>query len=131
MIRYKKIDNVRRVLLNCDTFVALRSSSGFTLVEAVVVVGITIILTSIMITYSRGSEQQILFFREQSLITSSILQAKGFAIHTFQPDFQPQFTGTESITPICGWGVHVEEETATDYPNTIIIFKRAVTLFYQ
>ncbi|MEK7612155.1 MAG: hypothetical protein AAB407_02345 [Patescibacteria group bacterium] len=99
------------------------SRKGFTLVEAVVVVGITIILTSILITYSRGSEQQILFFREQALITSAILQAKGFAIETFQPDFQPLFSGTETITPICGWGIHVEDETTNSYPNTIIIFK--------
>ncbi len=47
-MRYKKLHNVRRVLLNCDIFVALRSSSGFTVLELVVAMGIFITLMGII-----------------------------------------------------------------------------------
>jgi len=76
---------------------------GFTLVEAVVVVGIMVILTATLLGYTRTSEQQVVFFKEQSLLINALLRAKAFSIETFQPGLNP---GGERI---CGWGVHFDK----------------------
>jgi len=80
--------------------------TGFTLVEAIVVIGIMVILTAILLGYSRNSEKQIIFFKEESLLIGSILRAKGFAIETFQPEINPGVSLPSRI--ICGWGVNFD-----------------------
>jgi len=76
---------------------------GFTLVEIIIVLGITIMLTSVLIVYTRGGEKQIIFFKDQTVLVSSLLRAKAFAIETFQPKLQPGLDPAQEI--ICGWGV--------------------------
>ena len=87
---------------------------GFTLVEAVVVVGIAAILSSILIVYTRQGEKQVVFFKEQSLLVNSILRAKAFSIATFQPTLQPN----QNEDRICGWGVHFHKNS-----SSYLIFK--------
>lgn len=82
------------------------SQRGFTLVEAVVVIGIAVVLTGILTVYTRNSEKQIVFMKEQSLLVSSLLRAKAFSLETFQTGLNP---GLEpSGEKICGWGVHFD-----------------------
>ena len=80
--------------------------SGFTLIEILVVVSITALLSSILIVYSRVGERQILLFREQAKIINMILKSKSLALQTY-------VTGEK----ICGYGVHFEA------PRSVILFK--------
>ncbi len=85
--------------------------AGFTIIESIVVIAISVILTSILIVYSRASEKQVVFFKEQSLLVGAMLRAKAYAIETFQPSLQssPGFpVNTSALPKICGWGVHIE-----------------------
>lgn len=92
------------------------SQKGFSLVEALVVVSITVVLTSILVVHSRTSEKQIIFFRDQSLFVSAILRAKAFSIETFQPKLQPGLAPSVS-NRVCGWGVSFNKTN-----STLIIF---------
>ncbi|MEK7554692.1 MAG: hypothetical protein AAB518_01760 [Patescibacteria group bacterium] len=95
------------------------SQSGFSLVEALVVISITIILTSILVVHSRTSERQILFFREQSVLISALLRAKSFSIQTFQPELQPGLPSPSTADRVCGWGVHFDR---SDPLAPVIVF---------
>lgn len=70
---------------------------GFTLVEVLVVLGVTLILSSVLIVYSRASESQIILIREQAKVASSILRAKNLAMHAYN-----------SSATLCGYGVHFD-----------------------
>ncbi|HEY4499943.1 MAG TPA: prepilin-type N-terminal cleavage/methylation domain-containing protein [Candidatus Paceibacterota bacterium] len=80
--------------------------AGFTLVEVLVTLSITLILTTVMITYSRSGEQQILLFKEQAKIINVISRAKSLALQTFQ-----------SGANFCGYGVHFNAD------GTFILFR--------
>lgn len=82
------------------------SESGFTLIEMLVVVSITALLSSVLIIYSRIGERQILLLREQAKIVNMILKSKSLALQTY-------VTGEK----VCGYGVHFEE------PRSAILFK--------
>lgn len=71
---------------------------GFTLIEMVVVVGITVLLVATLLPYSRRGEQQIILFKEQALLLGSISRAKALSIEKRQ----------EAGEAICGWGVHLD-----------------------
>jgi len=94
-----------RFIIHNSKFKHLR---GFTIIELIVVVGITVILSTALITYSRTQEKQIVFFREQALIAGIIQKAKAFSIETFQPQLIPLFGGTPS-EKICGWGIQFRD----------------------
>jgi len=92
---------------------AKQNSRGFTLIELVVILGITTLLTAVLITYSRTGEKQIRLFRDQASAVNAILRAKSLAIQT-------QLNNPPTGGKICGYGVHFEE---TRY----IIFRDLVT----
>ena len=100
----------------------LKNKFGFSLIEALVVVSITVILTSVLVVHSRSSEKQIVFFRDQTLVISSILRAKAFSIETFQPELQPGLQPSPSSNRVCGWGVHFEKGSAPTTPSSLIVF---------
>ncbi len=82
--------------------------AGFTVLEMIVVLSIVIILTAILVVYTRDSEKQIIFFKEQSVLVAALLRAKSFAIETFQPTQQPGLgLPTEKV---CGWGVYFNKQ---------------------
>jgi len=85
------------------------------------VVGIAVVLTGILTVYTRNSEKQIVFMKEQSLLVSSLLRAKAFAIETFQTGLNPGLQ--PSGERICGWGVHFERNRGPNNPDRYIIFK--------
>ena len=82
---------------------------GFSLIEALVVISITILLTASLAVFSRSGEKQIAFFREESVLVSSVLRAKGFSIETFQPELEPGFAPPASGGRVCGWGIFFEK----------------------
>ena len=94
---------------------SFKKNSGFSLIESIVVIAVAVILTSIVVVYTRLSENQIIFFKEQSLLVSSILRAKAFSIETFQPEIQPGLD-TSITSKICGWGIYFEK-------NSYVIFR--------
>lgn len=70
---------------------------GFTLVEMLIVVAITAMLSSLLIIYNRTGEYQIVLFREQSKLASAIFRAKTLSVATFGNSEAP-----------CGYGVHFD-----------------------
>lgn len=92
---------------------------AFTLIEILITLGIMVMLTSILIVYSRRSEQQIALFKEQAKVVSIILRAKSLAIQTSAGDYQ---TGDPIL---CGYGVHFEYDPGTKN-NRYFIFKDLV-----
>jgi hypothetical protein len=75
----------------------------------IVVVSVIVLLTGSIIVYSRRSESQLVFFREQSLLTAALLRAKGFSIETFLPTQTLTGTGVAAPTKqVCGWGIHFD-----------------------
>ena len=84
-------------------------NAGFSLVEALVVISITVVLTGILVVHSKTSEKQIIFFREQSILISAILRAKAFSIETFQPELQPGLPTPSGANRVCGWGVYFDK----------------------
>ncbi|MCX6703022.1 MAG: prepilin-type N-terminal cleavage/methylation domain-containing protein [Candidatus Wolfebacteria bacterium] len=70
---------------------------GFTLVEMLIVVAITAMLSSLLIVYNRTGEYQIVLFREQSKLASAVFRAKTLSVATFGKSESP-----------CGYGVHLD-----------------------
>ena len=69
--------------------------SGFTLVEILVVVAITALLSGIAIVYSHVGQNQIALSVEESKIAQLILEAKELSIATYSTD-----------VATCGYGMH-------------------------
>lgn len=84
----------------------IQATGGFTLVEVLVTVSITAMLTSVLVLYSRTGERQILLFREQSKVINLIARSKSLALQTY-------IDGTSS----CGYGIHFS------LPDTMILFR--------
>ena len=82
------------------------STSGFTLIETLVVLSITALLSTVLILYSHIGENQIALFRDQSQVIGIIAKAKSLALQTYV-----------SGGAACGYGVHFT------LPNTVILFK--------
>ena len=74
----------------------LQEKKAFTLVEIMIVVAITAMLSSFAIGYSRISARQVTLFVEQNKIASLVLRAKSLTLSTYT---QPVAT--------CGYGVAV------------------------
>jgi len=83
-------------------------TKGFTLIELIVIVGILSLLSAYLVTYSKTGEKQIVFFKEQNILTSAIFRAKNLAVSTY---------GRGSANS-CGYGIHFNLGT----PQEIIIF---------
>lgn len=72
-------------------------NKGFTIAELLVVLGITAILFSSLVFYSRSAERQLILFKEQMKIITALQKAKSLAIVAF----------SESQTA-CGYGVNFD-----------------------
>lgn len=86
---------------------ALRSFSegGFTLIEILVVISVTLVLSGILIGYSREAGKQLILVNNQAKLVSLIARAKSLSIATFIENTLPSAPGSP-IT--CGYGVHVD-----------------------
>ncbi len=74
-----------------------RGRGGFTLIETLIVIAITTMLSGFAITYSRMSARQVALFIEEQKIAGLILRAKELAITAY---IQP--------TASCGYGVRID-----------------------
>ena len=84
-----------------------RFSAGYSLVELLIVVGITIFLSGVILAYNRSSERQIVLYRDQALIIGLLNRAKSLAAQKFNP------TGSPTDVP-CAFGLHFDE-TSSDF----------------
>ncbi|MDI6821186.1 MAG: type II secretion system protein [Patescibacteria group bacterium] len=91
-----------------------RSMSGFTIIETMVVVSITLLLSTMLIAYNRSSERQLIIFRDQAVIFGTLNRAKAQAIEKFN---FPVGIGRVS----CGFGVHFDASA-----NSFFIFADTV-----
>lgn len=77
-----------------------RGSEGFSLVELLVTILITMMLSGLVITYSSFGRAQIALYVEQAKIAQAISRAKSLAIASYA---SPQKN-------ICGYGFHIDYE---------------------
>ncbi|MBI4119685.1 MAG: type II secretion system protein [Parcubacteria group bacterium] len=76
---------------------ATKMARGFTLVELLVTISIIIVLTTVLLGYSRSNEPQLILLREQAQLVNTIFRAKAFSVQALnEPDIP------------CGIGVHFE-----------------------
>lgn len=80
--------------------------TGFTTIEALIVVALIGILTALAVVYSTVGEARIVLFREQVKMASIIYKAKALSIETF----------SQAAVP-CGYGVRLEP------PDSYLLFK--------
>lgn len=78
-------------------------SPGFSLIEILVVIGVTTIITGVFIAYSSGSREVLALSLEKAKVAQLILRAKSFALST----------KTETGVFICGYGLLVDETSET------------------
>lgn len=74
---------------------------GFSLVELLVTILITVMLSGLIITYSSSGRSQISLYVEQAKIAQAISKAKSLAIATYA---DPQKS-------VCGYGFHIDYES--------------------
>ncbi len=63
-----------------------KNNSGFTLVETMVAIAISLILSTMLLSYNRSSEKQIVLFRDQAVLVGFLNRAKTLAIEKFNKD---------------------------------------------
>jgi prepilin-type N-terminal cleavage/methylation domain-containing protein len=61
----------------------MRSRSGFTLVEMLVVIAISILFSTLVIVYGRGGQDTVALSVEEANLSQLILKAKGLSITTY------------------------------------------------
>lgn len=94
---------------------------GFTLIEILVVIAITLILSAMVLAYSRPSLGQLVLYREQASVVGVLNEAKADAIQ--KANINPgnsNFDLTKFGLTACAFGIHFEA------PATYILYQ-AVT----
>lgn len=89
---------------------AIRAHSrrGFTLIETMVVVAITLFLSGILLTYNRSTDNQVVLAAEQARVAGVLYRARSFAL---------QKNILKGDISACGFGVHFEK------PGRVILFE--------
>lgn len=80
---------------------------GFSLIEMLVVMSITLVLSAILIGYSREAGRQLLLISSQAKVVNLISRAKSLSVATFIDTNGLPASGESKI---CGYGVHVDKE---------------------
>ena len=92
-----------------------RPRAGFTLIEMLVVIGITTLLSVVAIGYSKAGQNEVALTVETSKVAELILQAKALAINTYG--------GTsDGNTRICAFGVHFEVADQTNVTYSLFAY---------
>ncbi len=65
-----------------------KNNGGFTLVETMVAIAISLILSTMLLSYNRSSEKQIVLFREQAVLVGFLNRAKSLAVEKFNQNTQ-------------------------------------------
>jgi len=90
-----------------------RARSAFSLIEVLVVISITALLTSMAVAYSRTSGRQVSLFTEQARVAGVLNRAKSLALNQYS---------TVGINPVCGVGVLFNDLSS---PHRLVIFADA------
>ncbi len=86
----------------------MQKNSGFTLIEMLVIISVTLILSAILIGYSREAGKQLLLINNQAKLVSLVARAKSLSIITFLENTLP--TG-QNEPKMCGYGAHLERNS--------------------
>ena len=81
--------------------------SGFSLIEMLVVMSITLVLSAILIGYARESGRQMLLISSQAKVVNIISRAKSLSVATL---IDENGLPADASLKICGYGVHVDRE---------------------
>lgn len=79
-----------------STYNILHSPRGFTLVEIVIVVGVLLVMSSLLMIYTRKGGKQIALYRDHATLNQQLLRARGFSMGKFRED-----------ELVCGYGVSI------------------------
>lgn len=71
---------------------------GFTLLETIIVIAITVALSAIAFTYNRSTERQIVLFKDQAILVGLLNRAKALALEKFNQN-----------ADACAFGVYVNK----------------------
>lgn len=85
-----------------------KRKTGFTLVETMIAVAIALILSTMLLTYNRSSEKQIVLFREQAILVGFLNRAKTLAVEKFNRE--PR---------VCAFGIYFPSNA----PDKFILFQ--------
>lgn len=85
---------------------------GFTLIEALVVVGITIAMAGVLLAYNRESEKQLALMVSQARVMGALSRAKAFTLE--------KYAGGLATSTACAFGVHFDASVS---PVTLSIFQ--------
>jgi len=91
----------------------VKCGKGFTIIEIIIVMGISMILLTIIISFTSSSDKYVTLFSDQSKLVAAITRAKSLSIQTFISDI-----ATEKV---CGYGVYFPGISTKDF----IFFKDA------
>jgi prepilin-type N-terminal cleavage/methylation domain-containing protein len=101
------------------------SRKGFTLVEVIIVIGITTVLAGLILTYTSDSRDQVAMYVEEAKLAQTISRAKALSITTFN---QP---GGRAEIP-CGYGVFFNYDAQTynlfSYKTPKCVFAQSLDL---
>ncbi|HXF43999.1 MAG TPA: prepilin-type N-terminal cleavage/methylation domain-containing protein [Candidatus Paceibacterota bacterium] len=89
----------------------MKSRGGFTFIEMMVVLVVTVFLSILTIVYNRSGHNQILMFKDQAVVVGLLNRAKSLAIQKYQ---NPLIAANDY--DFCAFGVHFEA------PRTMILF---------
>lgn len=73
---------------------------GFTLIEALVVVGITIAMAGVLLAYNRESEKHLALMVSQARVMGALSRAKAFTLE--------KYAGGLATSTACAFGVHFD-----------------------
>ncbi len=93
-----KIKNAKPFVIRDLRFAISRR--GFTLVELIAVIAVTVVLMGTAVIFSRSGEKTLALARERGRLIETLLRAKGLAIATW--------IGGEGEGAPCAYGVHFE-----------------------
>ena len=73
---------------------------GFTVVETMVAIAITMLLSTMLLTFNRSTEKQIALFKDQAVVIGVLNRAKALAIEKFNQNINT-----------CAFGVHFKNDS--------------------
>jgi len=80
----------------------MRNRKGFTLVEIMVVVSVTAMLSAVILVYNSSTREQIVLSTEKVKLTQVVLRSKSLAISTYSDASVP-----------CGYGMYIDPAART------------------
>src|SRR5206468_841965 len=82
---------------------------GFTILEILVVIGITLMISALAITYKSQSQRQVSLYVETQRVVELILRAKSLAVSTYK---DPN-TVSDPTLVACGYGIDINYASNT------------------